>query len=450
MALLSDCGFRRTYTLVAQTPMIHFQHSQEGATLRPSEVKPKLDRYLHSLMDPVPDAWLAPGQPTALRYQMRISAADCESRLRGLHVDDCKAYFGNMGKGTEEKHLVFSDCRLEIHCFIPELLAFLDRNIAGFFVLQNFGARQTKGFGGFLVDGTTPEDIRQILDSHFPHGFYADMPQDTDLPGRLNHALAVYNFMKNGTNQTRYRNGAYQFPGRYIKGYAMRAFLPENVGSDKAFLKARVVPAQTRRDKEDPAPYRSYTFIRALLGLSDRYEFRDDMRNGGMDPIKHRPRPATVNVLHFEGTEVRDGKPHIPEDSIRNGLGIKRFRSPILIKIFTDRIYFLLDDSWNIMLGQTFLMMPKRDFNTAAGLVRDRRFPEAQAMYQNAPFLQTPGAFDPAAFLEGFVAYFNENRGILAEFPETERPRREPEATVPGIYYPSHKLLLKIGGPKNG
>lgn len=35
-----------TVTLKQHTPLIHFQHNQEGATLRASEVKPKLDKYL--------------------------------------------------------------------------------------------------------------------------------------------------------------------------------------------------------------------------------------------------------------------------------------------------------------------------------------------------------------------------------------------------------------------
>ena len=33
-------------TLKQHTPLIHFQHDQEGATLRASEVKPKLDKFI--------------------------------------------------------------------------------------------------------------------------------------------------------------------------------------------------------------------------------------------------------------------------------------------------------------------------------------------------------------------------------------------------------------------
>ena len=35
-----------TVTLKQHTPLIHFQHDQYGATLRASEVKPKLDKFI--------------------------------------------------------------------------------------------------------------------------------------------------------------------------------------------------------------------------------------------------------------------------------------------------------------------------------------------------------------------------------------------------------------------
>lgn len=39
-------GPKLTIQLTCQAPMIHFQHYEKGATLRASEVKPKLDEYL--------------------------------------------------------------------------------------------------------------------------------------------------------------------------------------------------------------------------------------------------------------------------------------------------------------------------------------------------------------------------------------------------------------------
>ena len=37
---------RLIFELIQHTPIIHFQAKDMGATLRASEVKPKLDRYL--------------------------------------------------------------------------------------------------------------------------------------------------------------------------------------------------------------------------------------------------------------------------------------------------------------------------------------------------------------------------------------------------------------------
>lgn len=41
-----DSPYKLTFTLKQHTPIIHFQHEQAGATLRATEVKPKLDQFL--------------------------------------------------------------------------------------------------------------------------------------------------------------------------------------------------------------------------------------------------------------------------------------------------------------------------------------------------------------------------------------------------------------------
>ena len=51
MGKLEFNGCKLKVQLEAQSPIIHFQHDQAGATLRASEVKPKLDRFLLNKMD---------------------------------------------------------------------------------------------------------------------------------------------------------------------------------------------------------------------------------------------------------------------------------------------------------------------------------------------------------------------------------------------------------------
>ena len=71
--------------LKQHTPLIHFQHDQEGATLRASEVKPKLDRFVLTrlgqgnyqvgIAQAKTNGWLiGKGDHPALDYKMRIEA----------------------------------------------------------------------------------------------------------------------------------------------------------------------------------------------------------------------------------------------------------------------------------------------------------------------------------------------------------------------------------------
>lgn len=118
------------------TPLIHFQHEQEGATLRATEVKPKLDRFLLQALNllkverkRVPRTWvlLSPdqhdaqaGENIAFNYKLRFWA-DANSIVKSdmgeteiynakIPIDNgenrrvpkqkiAKLYFGNMASG---------------------------------------------------------------------------------------------------------------------------------------------------------------------------------------------------------------------------------------------------------------------------------------------------------------------------------------------------------------
>lgn len=420
--------FRREYTLLAQTPMIHFQHDQSGAALRPSEVKPKLDCYLRRICGgKIPKSWLISDQTQALNYQMRVLASG-KDKTGALSIDQCRAYFGNM-KGAAPKGLVFRDCVLEINCFVPELLNLIDQQIGSFFVLHNFGTRQSKGFGSFLVkeNGYSSESfVRGTVKAHCHH-YFTFSAKGSDTLTKLNHTYAVYSILKSGVNMSR------SDPLRYIKGYSLRKFLPNSVGSDKAFIKSRVWPSSILQPKESDNIYPSYVFIRAILGLAESYEFRDDVRNGGTKTVTDKRTGAPkeqllgqkVRIAHFSGTQVvGDKQLQIPLDSIQNKKGIQRFRSPFLIKVAGDRVYFILDDSWKPMLGQTFVITQKKKLDDILKLPA----PKAQAELEQLPFIGTPDTFDEAAFISGFVDYFNSesvNKALRA-FPDRgtgPRPR---------------------------
>lgn len=82
----TDSQYIKMFTLTQQTPLIHFQHKQIGATLRATEVKPKLDRFLIKCLENAGEelslAWLIENgkenddkeKSLALNYKIRIEA----------------------------------------------------------------------------------------------------------------------------------------------------------------------------------------------------------------------------------------------------------------------------------------------------------------------------------------------------------------------------------------
>ena len=192
--------------LKQHTPLIHFQHDQEGATLRASEVKPKLDRFILSRLgqgnyqagidQAKANGWLiGKGDHPALDYRMRIEAKAIEKldinerqkytqrhaqrdkpfiqqgnvkylakvrRSDRKKIFDLKPYplfFANLDSdycnSDEYRRFSFTD--------EPIVMILLSRNTSlynyisdpdlmnDFFFQTNFGTRQSKGFGSFGI-----------------------------------------------------------------------------------------------------------------------------------------------------------------------------------------------------------------------------------------------------------------------------------------------------------
>jgi len=73
---MNNYSFIHSYNLIAQTPLIHFQWRMKGATLRASEVKPKLDRFVIKSFkesgNSVPEEWYEAERTGSLDYKMQI------------------------------------------------------------------------------------------------------------------------------------------------------------------------------------------------------------------------------------------------------------------------------------------------------------------------------------------------------------------------------------------
>lgn len=231
-------GFKLETRLIAQSPIIHFQPNDAGATVRASELKPKLDRFLLKKIsdenklggdDPVKIADTLRKMPEykdvfiskdhiALDYKIQIlcdgnteevKLGVLPSRAKGT-TESYSIYYGNMGiKGSSEKKMgVFSDPLLRIICFKQKIRKSIERYLGEFFYVTNFGTMQDKGFGSFIPEKLNVDEkvyvnwLRNDIGS--ANCFRMSVVSQADRKKRCIDEFAViksfYGIMKSGQN----------------------------------------------------------------------------------------------------------------------------------------------------------------------------------------------------------------------------------------------------------
>lgn len=286
--------FKLEVHLEQYTPMLHFQGEQDGACLRATEVKPKLDRFVleflkHQLgsRDKIPKEWFVQKDShDALNYKMSFEPVGVQEQIMELHP----LYFGDQGdnKGKIKNVYYPRGMKMRILCLVEKecavtmpngntvnrFLEILEEMIPAFFALHCFGMRSNKGFGCFGVKGKTmsvsrlsafaPEKCTAIFELKHNKEIYTHLQ-------RLDDIYVISGMMKGGFNRP------------YFKGEIQKLSSNQNIGSEKAFLKQQIFnPGETIRYQDvvcrgnDHTPrhkYPKYEFIRALLGLTTQYPF---------------------------------------------------------------------------------------------------------------------------------------------------------------------------------
>ncbi|MEO1054718.1 MAG: hypothetical protein AAFX87_29065 [Bacteroidota bacterium] len=156
-----------TFTLKQHTPLIHFQ-LEKDASFRATELKPKLDKYLYQNAG-VKDSWKLKGQE-AIDYKVRIDSKGVElTEITGS--DKVPMFFGNMG-GEYEKHpkylsFTHEPILITFFSFNAEVLNAIKQHFGAFLMTVNFGTRQSKGFGNYLLKDQPHEALDQYFDLTF-------------------------------------------------------------------------------------------------------------------------------------------------------------------------------------------------------------------------------------------------------------------------------------------
>jgi len=327
--------------LKQETPMIHFESNLPNATIRGTELKPKIDNFIVSELKMIePDLYenfkevineKDFGNGKKAPYKINISGS-----TETIYIQPGTPYFGNMG-GNDMKAVVGkSDITLNLFSFNRKVLELIKEVIPYVFAYNNFGTRQNKGFGCFTpvfntFNGIHSEyeyNLEEILMKKSPV-FVKKFKSRTNRPfNSLKVIDENYKILKSG-------KGGKNFSG-YKKSELMSYLYDKNIRWEKVKIKSEIykndrnlfnklkVTNPSENKKSLDVDFEKARFTRALLGLA---EFNEYSLNHG--------KPCKVNIKDLQGE-------------------IERFPSPLVFKVRGNQIYVFSNEIDDRMFNRKF------------------------------------------------------------------------------------------------
>ncbi len=396
-------NYKLTLRLVAQSPMIHFQGSQRGATLRASEVKPKFDRFIIQklieaekrdrkkafnkqdiikIKDKYADLF-RDREHDAFDYKLSIYA-DKAPWHRDIDPKSEKRYqifYGNQNRHEDRFERVISDPIISIMCFNIKLQQLILKYIKEFFTVTNFGTMQSKGFGSYIISGEdyTEKYIAECLKSVykakscFKMAIYnpAEYSKRTNtIEGRddvyeiiSRHIGYFYKIMKSGWNQN----------GEYCRSYIYQYMHTEyDMANEKAWMKhEKIAPSLNTKMRGDEnvrfsRKVEKYRYVRAFLGTSGTLRYKNDGNSF-----------VTITIT--------------PKDQINKTTVLERVPSPVFFKVICGCVYIVGAHVPDDIYNKKFL------FNNSR--------------FRKSGYISTPSkeeiTFDMEDFLSKYVQFYN-------------------------------------------
>ena len=246
-----------TVQIKQQTPLIHFQWEQPGATLRASEVKPKLDKFLKKKNIKKLEGLF--GEKDNLPYRLTIEKSEEEEFDN--KIDKFPCFFANIdaaSHGGNRFGFVFDkEVKLHFTSFHSEVIEAIKENISEFLFTTNFGTRQSKGFGSFYTDERDPcykNPVNFNYFSYFNVNLNINVSNSKDL-------LSTYRDLFKQI-ELFYKD----LRGRMLYKYAKL----KRWGWDKTFFKKRFI----KNFRNINTSKKEYYLVRDLLGLAPSHRYK--------------------------------------------------------------------------------------------------------------------------------------------------------------------------------
>jgi len=392
--------------------MIHFQAKTEGATLRGSDLKPRLDKFiirkllksdsktaeerLTKLKASEYQHWLYQGngaQHPSLDYTVKIFSLENsdDKEINITNRDKMIPYFGNRAFLAIEKDLV---C-LEIQSRNKGLFEFILDNTYEFFFWNNFGTRNTKGFGSYF-----PVDQPKNFDLIRPK-YWFDI--ETNNTKRLFEIISkFYSTLRSGINVN----------GFYFKSLLWKYLRDNDHQWDKRSIKEKFLARAIEDETTDHEDEINGDFDDFPLTYESREDKKDlklwrDVLGLSTDQSWYYYK-ATVKKEHVYSTKETK---------------IDRFPSPLFFKPLrlsakTYRVYF------DVPLHIKEAFMAPLNYSNAESEILGEKF---KIKFNNAQPLELayPNSFDfddffKSAFATNLESYV-QNRGNQRDFKELKK-----------------------------
>ncbi|MBL7786763.1 MAG: hypothetical protein JNM36_12715 [Chitinophagales bacterium] len=363
--------FIREFQLQQHTPIIHFQADQDGATLRATELKPKLDKFIiakeswqndptstdkdwkKNIKKEARHFFIGKNQAEfpALDYKVRITEEGnaknyiFASLLNGKQKDlvsknayipispapyfadnqfikSYEADFDSIRKGV----LCEGSITVTFFSLNTDLLDIIDKYFEEFLLLHNFGTRQSKGFGSFTTANLNDERITEIFRQN-ARPVFCSIQTYIGIDQIFKMITDTYQVLKSGKGKKN-SDGIRQTPSKLQQHYLTKKIEGLPVVWEAVPIKDCLYYRKENREQADGAKqivaWPNERYIRILLGLAEEYVYMQ--ASIPIDKVK-------INDLAGE---------------------IERFKSPLTFKVVNKHIYILCGEIPDDLYERTF------------------------------------------------------------------------------------------------
>lgn len=390
--------YKLEFTLKQHTPLIHFQHDQAGATLRATEVKPKLDQFIieklltienirfdfyetdenqkkrfitsreafsrsaHSPSNDNQKKWLkwmvgkGKNDHVALDYKLLILSFD-ESPIT---INNIKLI-----SDADKSSIKSSNIKFSLRCLVKDLRDQISEYISEFFTLTSFGNRNNKGFGCFYPDFLDSwEKVKaELVKSKkiiyiFENAITTEMLnrrtiRDTTTYPFYQLISEKWRILKSGINQ--YNREGLQI--LYEKSYLFKYLNNKKIRWDKRWIKRHlkelidkgILPAKLNTSNATPNEPNDCCKFSMDLDNNDGYNGWNENRD-----VNYEYRFGRAMLGLAEHYEFRANNQYIYKVSVKNENGFERFNAPVTFKIFKNKLYAICDPIPYILYNQNF------------------------------------------------------------------------------------------------